>query len=98
MPETTHCVDRYWPRGRIAWEGRTCLTLNFCVHQRVGSGTDEEDARRRLLLEACRQVEGITTGRVGPLRVVREVADDHGPGVEPQAHRDALRLALDRLG
>jgi hypothetical protein len=98
LPETTHGVDRHGHRGRSERKGRTRLALDFRVHQRVGRGTDEEGPRRRLPLQSRRQAERLTTGRVRPLRVVCEVANDHGPGVQPQAHRDAVRLALDRVG
>ena len=78
--------------------GLAHLALHLVLHQRIGGGTDEESVGRCPLLEPCRQLEGSASRGVGPLRLVRQRAHHHRPGVEPQADRHAVRLPTDRVG
>ena len=82
----------------IQREGLARLALHLVLHQRIGGGADEAGVGRGPLLEPGRQLEGVARRGVGPLRLVRQRAHHHRPGVQPQADRHAVRLPTDRVG
>ena len=96
-PETADRIPRNRGGRPIEHERRARLALHLVLHQRVGGGADEHDIGRRLLLELCRQMQGIASRDVGPLWLVRQRAHHHRPGVQPQAERDAVRLPAQRI-
>jgi hypothetical protein len=49
------------------------------------------------LLELRREMDRGATARVEALGIVRQVADNHRPGVQPETQRDPLWLAPDRV-
>jgi hypothetical protein len=94
--EVADRVHRHRRGQRLEREGIAHLTLHFILHQRIGSGADQDSGRRGLLLEPGCHMEG-GTRRVGPLQRVRQRSHHHWPAVQPQTERHAGRLLPQRL-
>ena len=97
LQEAAYGVHRHWGGQPIEREGLAHLALHLILHQCVGGGADQEGVGRGPLLEACRELEGVTRRDVGSLRLVRQRAHHHRPGMQPQANGHVVQLPTDRV-
>ena len=96
-PETADRIHVHRGRGYLGCEGLPRLALHLVLYQSVCGSTDKDGIGRGLLLEPSRYMERVANCSVGQLRVVYQGADHHGPRVQSQAERYAVRLLAKRV-